>query len=70
MTPGMILLFFLPFLLSLFGGSRRGYPRALCLLSGVMTMLLSVEPYRAALPWTLGMLIAVVSLRERFCPPV
>ena len=69
MTPGILLVLFLPFLLSLFGG-QRGNPRTLCLLSGVLAMLLSVEPYRVLLPWSFGMAVAVVSLRERFCPPV
>jgi hypothetical protein len=31
-----------------------------------MALLLSVEPYRAVLPWALGMAIAVIAVRERF----
>jgi hypothetical protein len=56
-----LLLLFLPFLLSLAG--RGG--KALCLLSSVMALLKSVDPYAAVLPWTLGMAIAVISIHAR-----
>jgi hypothetical protein len=54
---------FLPFLLSLFG--RSGQAKVLCLVTGLLALLLSVEPYGALLPWVLGMLIAVTSVWER-----
>ena len=69
MNAGLLLFLFLPFLLSLFGRGR-GHPPVLCFFSGVMAVLLTAEPHRAALAWTLGLAIAVVSLRERFSPPV
>ena len=45
-------LFFLllPFLLSLAG--RAATPKVLCLVTSVLALLLSVEPWRAVLPWT------------------
>jgi hypothetical protein len=64
MSAGMILLLFLPFLLSL-AGLHRSTPIGVCLVSSIMAMLLSVEPGRALLPWGLGMLVAAVSIRER-----
>jgi hypothetical protein len=63
-TAAMLLVMFLPFLVSLAG--QPGTPKMLCLLSSTMALLLSVEPYRAELPWCLGMAIAVISVRERF----
>ena len=63
MTTGWLLFFFLPFLVSLFG--KAPMPLLLCLVCSVMAMLLSVVPYHSVLPWTLGMAIAVISVRER-----
>ena len=63
MTAGWLLLLFLPFLVSLFG--RAQMPRMLCLVCSVMAMLLGVVPCEAMLPWTLGMAVAVISVRER-----
>jgi hypothetical protein len=63
-TAAMLLIMFLPFLVSLAG--QPGTPKMLCLLSSTMALLLSVEPYRAELPWFLGMAIAVISVREKF----
>ena len=63
MTAGWLLLIVLPFLVSLFGKARM--PRMLCFVCSVMAMLLGVDPYHAMLPWTLGMAIAVISVRER-----
>jgi hypothetical protein len=60
----MLLIMFLPFLVSLAG--QPGTPKMLCLLLSTMALLLSVEPYRAQLPWCLGMAIAVISVREKF----
>jgi hypothetical protein len=63
MIAACCLLFFLPFLLSLFG--RAPMPMLLCFVASVLAMLLSVELYAAVLPWALGMAIAVISVRER-----
>jgi hypothetical protein len=62
---GTLLILFVPFLLSLAG--RAGMPKMLCLVASVLALLLSVKPYGAVLPWTVGMAIAVISVRERFC---
>ena len=62
-TIGMLLVMMLPFLLSLAG--KAGTPKALCLLTGVLALLLSTEPWRAAEAWVVGMVIAVISVRER-----
>ena len=62
-TAGMLLVLFLPFLLSLAGQS--GMAKMLCLMTSVLSLLLSVEEYGAVLPWVLGMLIAGVSVWER-----
>ena len=53
----------LPSLLSLAGPGAN--PKLLCLLTSVLALLFSVDPYRAALPWALGMAIAVLPVRER-----
>jgi hypothetical protein len=37
----------------------------LCLVTSILAMLLSVEPYGAVLPWFFGALIAGVSVWER-----
>jgi hypothetical protein len=52
-----------PLLLSL--ATRGAMPKLLCAVSSLMALLLSVEPERAILPWTLGMAVAVIALRER-----
>jgi hypothetical protein len=62
-TAGMLLIMFLPFLVSLAG--QPGTPKVLCFVSSMLAMLLSVEPYRAELPWCVGMAIAVISVREK-----
>jgi hypothetical protein len=64
-TAGMLLVLLLPFLLALAG--QGGMPKMLCLVASVLALLLSVEPYAAVLPWTIGMAIAVISVRERMC---
>ena len=63
MTAGLVLLLFLPFLLSLFGKAQM--PRVLCFVASGLAALLSVQPWSAVLPWALGMAIAVISVRER-----
>jgi hypothetical protein len=63
-TAGTLLIVFLPFLLALAG--QAGMPKLLCLVTSVLALLLSVEQYVAALPWSAGMAIAVISVRERF----
>jgi hypothetical protein len=63
-TAGILLIAFLPFLLALAG--QAGMPKLLCLVASVLALLLSVEQYVAALPWSAGMAIAVISVRERF----
>lgn len=60
---GKLLILFLPFALSLLGQSAQA--RVLCLVTGTLGLLLSVEPYGAVMPWVLGMLISGVSLWER-----
>jgi len=62
-TAGMLLVLFLPFLLSLAGQS--GMAKMLCLMTSVLGLLLSVEEYGAVVPWVLGMMIAGVSVWER-----
>ncbi len=63
MSAGSLLFFFLPFLLSLAGKARM--PWLLCLVTSLLAVLLSVHPGAAVLPWGLGMVIAVISVRER-----
>jgi len=63
MTSGALLIQFLPFLLSLAG--KPGTPMVLCLVSSVLALLQSVDPGAAVLPWGLGMMIAVISVREK-----
>jgi len=60
---GWLLLFFLPFLLALLGSASM--PRVLCFVTGLLAILLSVQPGCAILAWGLGMVIALVSVRER-----
>ena len=62
-TAGTLLILFLPFLLSLAG--KAGTPMVLCLATSVFALLLSVEPFGAGLPWIVGMVVAIVSIRER-----
>lgn len=63
LTMTKLLVLFLPCLLSLAG--QGGMPKLLCLVTGILALLLSVEPYGAVLPWAVGMAIAVLSVRER-----
>lgn len=63
MTAVALFVLFLPFLLSLFGQSSQA--KMLCLVTGILAVLLSVQPYGAVLPWLLGALIAGVSVWER-----
>jgi hypothetical protein len=58
-----LLVLFLPFLLSLAAGSTM--PKMLCLVSSLVSLLLSVEPYGAVMPWLFGMIIAGVAVFER-----
>jgi hypothetical protein len=62
-TAGTLLVLFLPFLLSLAG--QGGMAKMLCLVTSVLTLLLSVQEYAAVLPWVLGMIIAGGSVWER-----
>jgi hypothetical protein len=55
---------FWPFLLSLAGKATE--PKLLCLFLSAMALLSGADPYRAALPWAIGMAIAVLTLHERF----
>jgi hypothetical protein len=63
-TAGTLLVLFLPFLLSLAG--QAGQPKMLCLVTSLLALLLSFDPYRATLPWAVGMAISVISVRESF----
>ena len=63
MSAGSLLLFFLPFLLSLLGKARM--PWLLCFVTSLLAMLSSVQRGAAVVPWGLGMIIAAVSVRER-----
>ncbi len=63
MTAVELLILLVPFLLSLFGQSSQA--KLLCLVTSILALLLSVEPYGAVLPWLLGALIAGVSVWER-----
>ncbi len=62
-TAGTLLVLFLPFLLSLAG--QGGMAKMLCLMTSVLALLLSVKECAAVLPWSIGMLIATVSVCER-----
>lgn len=64
MTAGTLLVLFLPFLLSLAG--QAGQPKMLCLVTSLLALLLSFDPFRATLPWAVGMAISVISVRESF----
>jgi hypothetical protein len=63
MSAGWLLFFFLPFLLSLLG--KAPMPWLLCFVTSLLAMFMSVQPGGAVLPWGLGMVIAVVAVRER-----
>lgn len=65
-TSAWLALMFLPFLLALAG--REPMPKMLCLVTSLLALLMSVEPGGAIFPWGLGMILAVVSLWERFRP--
>jgi hypothetical protein len=60
MTAVALFVLFMPFLLSLFGQSSM--VKMLCLVTSILAMLLSVEPYGAVLPWVLGAVIAGISV--------
>jgi hypothetical protein len=62
-TASLLLLVFLPFLLSLAG--QGGMPKLLCLVASLLALLLSVTDYAAVLPWCAGMAISAISVRER-----
>jgi hypothetical protein len=47
-TAGTLLVLLLPFLLSLAG--QAGQPKMLCLVTSLLALLLSFDPFRAALP--------------------
>ena len=67
MTAVALFVLFMPFLLSLFGQSSM--VKMLCLVTSILALLLSVEPYGAVLPWVVGALIAGISVWERIRPP-
>ena len=62
-TIGVLLITFLPFLLSLFG--HGSVAKTVALVASIMALLLSVEEYGAVFPWVLGMIVATVSVWER-----
>jgi hypothetical protein len=57
-----LLLIFLPL------AGRASMPKMLCLVTSLLTLLVSVEPGRAVFPWGVGMILALVSPWERFRP--
>ncbi|TPQ34865.1 hypothetical protein C2U70_16075 [Bradyrhizobium guangdongense] len=63
MTLSTVLIAALPFVLSL--ASRTNQAIAPCAVASVFTWLFSADFDRAALAWAIGMLIAIVALRER-----
>lgn len=63
MPLSTVLIAALPFVLSL--ASRTNRAIAPCAAASVFTLLFSSEFDRAALAWFIGMLIAIVALRER-----
>ena len=67
-TSSWLLLIVLPFLLALAG--RAPLPKVLCLVTSLLALLMSLAPGRAVLgalfPWGIGMILALVSLWERF----
>ena len=62
-TIGVLLITFLPFLLSLFG--HGSVAKTFALVASILALLLSVEEYGAVFPWVLGMIVAAVSVWER-----
>jgi hypothetical protein len=62
-VAGTLVVLFLPLLLSLAG--QGGLPKMLCLVASLLALLLSVREYAAVLPWTIGMVIAAISVREK-----
>jgi hypothetical protein len=62
-AAAILLVLFLPFLLSLAGSATM--PRMLCLVTSLLALLLSVTSYGAVLPWLIGMIIAAVAVFER-----
>ena len=62
-TIGVLLIIFLPFLLSLFG--HGSVAKTVALVASMLALLLSVEEYGAVFPWVLGMIVAAVSVWER-----
>jgi hypothetical protein len=62
-TAGWLFILFLSFLVAL--AAKVAIPKVLCLVASTLALLLSVQPYSAVLPWTLGMAIAVIAVRER-----
>jgi hypothetical protein len=63
MTVVELLIFAVPFLLSLLG--QGSMAKMLCLVMSLLAMLLSVAPGAACAPWSIGMLIAAISVWER-----
>lgn len=63
MTAVTLLILFLPFLLSLAG--QGGMAKMLCLITTILSLLLSVKEYGAVVPWITGLLISGVSVWER-----
>ena len=66
MSAAWLLLFLLPFLLSLLG--KAPMPWVLCFVTSLHSMLQSDDLGGAVLPWGVGMLIAIGSVRERIRP--
>jgi hypothetical protein len=62
-TAGLLVLLFLPFLLSL--AARPVIPKILCLETSVLALLFSQDIYRVVLCWAVGMMIAVISVHDR-----
>jgi hypothetical protein len=62
-TAGLLVLLFLPFLLSL--AARPVMPKILCLETSVLALLFSQDIYRVVLCWAVGMAIAVISVHDR-----
>jgi hypothetical protein len=63
-TASTLFILFLPFLLSLFG--QGGMSKLLTLYTSILAVLLRVDVIGAELPWIIGMMIAAVSVWERF----
>jgi len=41
-------------------------PKMLCLVTSLLALLMSVGPGRSVLPWGIGLILALVSVWERF----